>query len=57
MKRKNKLLLGIVGLTSVALFASGCTANFSTNEEKARIAFATEPGISHFCVESELNEY
>ena len=57
MKRKNKLLLGIVGLASVALFASGCTANFSTNEEKARIAFATEPGVSHFCVESELSDY
>ena len=48
MKRKNKLLLGIVGLASVALLASGCTANFSTNEEKARIAFAIEPGVSSF---------
>ena len=50
MKRKNKLLLGIVGLASVALFASGCTANFSTNEEKARIAYAIEPGVSKFVV-------
>ena len=57
MKRKNKLLLGIVGLASVALFASGCTANFSTNEEKSRIAFAIEPGISRFCVESELEKF
>lgn len=50
MKRKNKLLLGIVGLASVALFASGCTANFSTNEEKSRIAYAFEPGVSQFVV-------
>ena len=48
MKRKNKLLIGIVGLASVALFATGCTANFSTNEEKARIAFAIDPGVSTF---------
>ena len=48
MKRKNKLLLGIVGLASVAFFASGCTANFSTNEEKSRIAYAFEPGVSRF---------
>ena len=50
MKRKNKLLLGVVGLASVALFASGCTANFSTNKEKGRIAFALEPGVSEFVV-------
>ena len=50
MKRKNKLFLGIVGLASVALFASGCTANFSTNEEKSRIAYAFEPGVSQFVV-------
>ena len=52
MKRKNKLLLGIVGLASVALFASGCTANFSTNEEKSRIAYAFESGVSQFKVEA-----
>ena len=50
MKRKNKLFLGIVGLASVALFASGCTANFSTNEEKSRIAYAFETGVSTFNV-------
>jgi YidC/Oxa1 family membrane protein insertase len=56
MKRKNKLLLGIVGLASVALFASGCTANFSTNEEKSRIAYALEPGVSKFVVEEDLEK-
>ena len=56
MKRKNKLLLGLVGLASVALFATGCTANFSTNEEKSRIAFALEPGVSKFVVEEDLEK-
>ena len=50
MKRKNKLLLGIVGLATAALMVSGCTANFATNKEKARIAYALEPGVSEFVV-------
>ena len=50
MKRKNKLALGIVALAATALFASGCTANFATNKEKASIAYALEPGVSEFVV-------
>ena len=50
MKRKNKLGLGIVTLAATALFAAGCTANFATNKEKARIAYALEPGVSEFYV-------
>ena len=50
MKRRNKLTLGIVGLASAALFISGCTANFCTNVEKSRIAYALEPGVSEFVV-------
>ena len=50
MKRRNKLTLGIVGLATAALFVSGCTANFATNREKARIAYALEPGVSEFVV-------
>ena len=50
MKRRNKLLLGIVGLATAALMVSGCTANFATNKEKARIAYALEPGVSEFVV-------
>ena len=50
MKRKNKLTLGIVALAATALFASGCTANFATNKEKARIAYALDPGVSEFVV-------
>jgi len=51
VKRRNKLTLGIVGLAAVALFASGCTANFCTNIEKSRIAHALEPGVSKFLFE------
>ena len=56
MKRRNKLTLGIVGLATVALFMSGCTANFCTNIEKSRIAYALEPGISEFVVEGQFDE-
>ncbi len=45
MKKRNKLTLGIIGLATVALFVSGCTANFSTNEEKSRIAYALDSKI------------
>ena len=53
MKRKNKLTLGIVGLAAVALFASGCTANFATNLEKSRIAYALDSGVSEFIFNGE----
>ena len=56
MKRRNKLTLGIVGLAAAALFVSGCTANFCTNKEKSRIAYAFEPGVSEFVVEGEFDE-
>ena len=57
MKRKNKLTLGIIGLATAALFVSGCTANFCTEKEKSRIAYALEPGVSQFVVEgSELDD-
>ena len=57
MKRKNKLFIGLVGLASVALFATGCTANFSTSEEKSRIAFALESGVSKIVVKEDLAKY
>ena len=57
MKRRNKLTLGILGLATAALFISGCTANFCTEKEKSRIAYALEPGVSEFVVEgSELDD-
>ena len=55
MKKRKKLALGLVGLATVALFAAGCTANFTTEIEKSRIAFALEPGVSEFVVEGEYN--
>ena len=55
MKRRNKLTLGVVGLAAAALFISGCTANFCTNIEKSRIAYALEPGISEFVIEGEYD--
>ena len=57
MKRKNKLFIGLVGLASVALIATGCTANFSTSEEKSRIAFALESGVSKIVVKEDLAKY
>ena len=51
MKRRNKLTLGIVGLAATAIFMSGCTANFCTNKEKSRIAYALDPGVSQFVIE------
>jgi len=50
VKRKNKITLGIIGLATVALFAAGCTANFCTNKEKSRIAYALEPGACEFVI-------
>ena len=57
MKRRNKLTLGIIGLATVALFASGCTANFCTPKEKSRIAYALEPGVSQFVNARKKGEY
>lgn len=56
MKKRNKLGLGAICLAAVALFASGCTANFATNKEKSRIAYALEPGISKFVIKGSEEE-
>lgn len=55
MKRRNKLTLGMLGLAAVALFASGCTANFCTDIERSRIAYAVEPGVSQFQIEDSID--
>lgn len=48
MKKKiNKFLLAI-GLAGATFAVAGCTANFCTNVEKGRIAFAIEPGVSAY---------
>ena len=51
MKRSKKLGFGILSLAFVALFASGCTANFCTNKEKSKIAYAFEPGVSEYVLD------
>ena len=51
MKRRNKFTLGLVALGAAALFASGCTANFCTNIEKSRIAYALDQGATEFVLE------
>ena len=53
MKKRNKIALLALGLVAIAGAASSCTANFCTNIEKSRIAFAIEPGVSSFIVSEE----
>jgi len=56
VKRRNKLLLGVVGLAAIGLLATGCTANFATSKEKSRIAWAVEPGASSFVYEGPTEQ-
>ena len=53
MKKRIKFALtgGLLLLT--AAVASGCTSNFCTNEEKSRILFAIEPGVSCYYSSNE----
>ncbi len=48
MKKKFKFALTGGLLLVTAALASGCTSNFCTNEEKCRILFAIEPGVSTY---------
>ena len=58
MKRRNKFTLGLVALSAAALFVSGCTANFCTNKEKSRIAYAVDSGVTEFKVGTvDTNKY
>jgi len=50
VKKRNKIFIGSLGLIATAFFASSCTGNFCTDEEKARIAYALEPGVSRYVV-------
>ena len=56
MKKRNKIALLALGLFAIAGAASSCTANFCTNKEKSRIAFAVEPGASEFVFDSTGSE-
>ena len=53
MKRRNKLALLTIGLAAVAFGASSCTANFTTDLSRSRIAYALEPGASEFVYVAE----
>lgn len=54
VKKRNKVTLLGLGLIAIGLSASSCTANFCTNKEKSRIAFAMEPGVSEYVDSSNL---
>ena len=56
MKKRNKLGLAAIFLGAVALFATSCTANFATDKEKGRIAYALEPGVSKFVIKDSEEE-
>lgn len=51
MKKKNRFTLIALGLLAGVFVASGCTANFVTSKEKARVYYLFEPGVSTFYVE------
>lgn len=57
VKNKKKFGLLTVSLLGVALLASGCTANFCSNDDKTRIAFAIEPGVSEYYNNTEYQAY
>ncbi len=48
MKRLHKIGLVSVGLLAIAFVASSCTGNFCTDQDKSRILFAIEPGVSTY---------
>ena len=48
MKRLHKIGLVSVGLLAITFVASSCTGNFCTDQDKARILFAIEPGVSTY---------
>ena len=48
MKRSKKLGLLAVAAVGGAIAISGCTANFCRNDEKCRMIFAIEPGVSRY---------
>lgn len=48
MKRLHKIGLVSVGLLAITFVASACTASFCTTQDKSRILFAVEPGVSTY---------
>ena len=56
MKKRNKIGLIAAGLVAIIFGATSCTANFCTNLEKGRIAFALEPGVSEYYNAEDFNK-
>lgn len=57
MKRSTKLTLGSVGLLLSIFTVSGCTANFCSEYDKARILYAYDPGVSTYIDGDELQKF
>lgn len=56
MKRRHKLGLLSVGVLSALFALSSCTASFCTNNEKSRILFAMEPGVTEYYASKDAAE-
>ena len=54
MKKRNKIGILTIGLIAATFAMSGCTANFCSTDDKSRIAFALEPGVSEFYNATEV---
>ena len=48
MKRLHKIGLLSAGLLAMTFVVSGCTGNFCTDQDKSRMLFAVEPGVSTY---------
>lgn len=57
MKRSTKLTLGLAGLLLSVVAISGCTANFCSEYDKARILYAYDPGVSTYIDEADLQQF
>lgn len=56
-KKRNKTLLGIVGLGLGVLLLSSCTANFCSVEDFAEMAYPYEQGVTVYGTKSEYDSY
>lgn len=54
MKKRNKIGILAIGLIAATFAMSGCTANFCSKDDKSKIAYALEPGVSSFYNAEEI---
>ena len=57
MKRSHKITLGLAGLLLSVFAISGCTANFCSEYDKARILYAYDPGVSTYIDGNDLEKF